>query len=53
MMVLVVEDDAALARVLARGLVEEGHAVTSVGDGERALAALRAGQIEGAAVLIP
>jgi two-component system OmpR family response regulator len=41
MRVLVVEDDASLARVLVRGLGEEGHTVTRVGDGEKALAALK------------
>jgi two-component system OmpR family response regulator len=41
MRVLVVEDDASLAKVLVRGLGEEGHTVTRVGDGEKALAALK------------
>src|SRR5690348_9959969 len=43
MRVLVVEDDAALAKVLERGLAEEGHAVTRVADGVEALAALSSG----------
>jgi two-component system OmpR family response regulator len=38
----VVEDDASLARVLERGLDEEGHRVTRVADGETALATLGA-----------
>jgi len=45
MTVLVVEDDASLARVLERGLVEEGHTVTRVGDGEKALDALTDGNL--------
>jgi two-component system OmpR family response regulator len=46
MKVLVVEDDASLARVLERGLAEEGHEVTRVGDGERALVGLCDGDFD-------
>src|SRR5919206_688630 len=37
MRLLLVEDDAKLARVLARGLRHEGHAVDVAGDGDAAL----------------
>ena len=37
MRILVVEDEARLAELLRRGLVEEGHAVDLAGDGEEAL----------------
>src|SRR5258707_1136578 len=39
--ILIAEDDATLAEVLARGLAEEGHTATVVGDGATALAALQ------------
>jgi two-component system OmpR family response regulator len=46
MRLLVVEDDAALASVLERGLSEAGHRVERVGDGTRALERLRAGELD-------
>jgi two-component system OmpR family response regulator len=46
MRVLVVEDDAKLGKVLERGLAEEGHQVRRVGDGEAALEALGAGELD-------
>jgi two-component system OmpR family response regulator len=43
MRLLLVEDDAALAGIVARGLTEEGHQVEHVPDGELGLARLRTG----------
>ena len=41
MRVLVVEDDAKVSRMLARGLGEEGYEIVCVGEAESALARLR------------
>jgi DNA-binding response OmpR family regulator len=46
MRLLVVEDDAALARVLERGLREAGHHVERLADGARGLSRLRAGGLD-------
>ena len=55
MRLLVVEDDPKLVRLLERGLREEGHEVTSVGDGESGLKALVAGGFDACVldVLLP
>jgi two-component system, OmpR family, response regulator len=43
MRILIAEDDRKMARILARGLRDAGHAVDLVGDGEEALLRARAG----------
>jgi two-component system OmpR family response regulator len=55
MRLLVVEDDPALARVLERGLGEEGHAVELAADGARGLERLCAGGFDACVldVLLP
>src|SRR5690348_13631958 len=43
MRILIAEDDRKMARILARGLRDAGHAVDLVSDGEEALLRARAG----------
>ena len=50
MRLLVVEDDVKLARLIQRGLAEEGHAVDVVHDGDRAL--VRAGSTDYDAIVL-
>ena len=50
MRLLVVEDDVKLARLIQRGLSEEGHAVDVVHDGDRAL--VRAGSTDYDAIVL-
>lgn len=50
MRLLVVEDDVKLARLIQRGLSEEGHAVDVVHDGDRAL--IRAGSTDYDAIVL-
>jgi two-component system OmpR family response regulator len=55
MRLLVVEDEDHLARMLKRGLLEEGYAVDLVGDGARALATVSSGDYDAAVldVMLP
>jgi DNA-binding response OmpR family regulator len=46
MRILVVEDEARLAALLRRGLIEEGHAVDLVGSGEEALDWIEVGEYD-------